>query len=112
MKRTICEKLMWSAMTPTIFEYIASEFQNIDLAGKKKEAKRIYLDMVKRTTFRLNSWAACYIEPVQSQRERNAVIFMSVKRDRSGINSFLYYQFACFLFCLCHRLFECIQRHA
>lgn len=28
MKRTICEKLMWSAMTPTIFEYIASEFQN------------------------------------------------------------------------------------
>lgn len=50
MKRTICEKLMWSAMTPTIFEYIASEFQNIDVAGKKKEAKRIYLDMVKRTS--------------------------------------------------------------
>jgi len=49
MKRTICEKLMWSAMTPTIFEYIASEFQNIDVAGKKKEAKRIYLEMVKRT---------------------------------------------------------------
>ena len=27
MKNTICEKLMWSAMTPAIFKYIAAQLQ-------------------------------------------------------------------------------------
>ena len=30
MKNTICEKLMWSAMTPAIFKYIAANCKNTD----------------------------------------------------------------------------------
>ncbi len=49
MKNTICEKLMWIAMTPTIFKYIAFEFQNEDVTEKKKRAHRLYKSMIERT---------------------------------------------------------------
>ena len=49
MKNTICEKLMWTAMTPTIFKYIASEFKDINIVEKKKKAHGLYKSMIKRT---------------------------------------------------------------
>lgn len=49
MKNTICEKMLWSAMTPTIFKYIAAEFPDTNISGTKKKARLIFKSMVKRT---------------------------------------------------------------
>lgn len=49
MKNTICEKLMWRAMIPTIFQYIAAEFKDIDIKEKKEKTHRLYKSMVERT---------------------------------------------------------------
>ena len=49
MRYTICEKIMWAAMTSAIFDYISSEFPNIDIKQKKKTAYHLYKDMLKRT---------------------------------------------------------------
>lgn len=37
MKNTICEKLMWSAMTPAIFKYIAANCKNTDIIHGEEE---------------------------------------------------------------------------
>lgn len=36
MRYTICEKLMWAAMTSAIFDYISSKFPNVNIKQKKK----------------------------------------------------------------------------
>lgn len=41
MKNTICEKLMWNAMTPTIFQYIEKNYKGIDIKQMKNDAKKI-----------------------------------------------------------------------
>ena len=40
MKNTICEKLMWSAMTPAIFKYIAANCKNTDTFRVKKKSRK------------------------------------------------------------------------
>ena len=42
MKNTICEKLMWSAMTPAIFKYIAAKENSDDLCGRWDRGHRFY----------------------------------------------------------------------
>ncbi len=49
MKNTICEKLMWTAMTPTIFGFIEKSISGTDVAMLKRSAKRKYKEMVLRT---------------------------------------------------------------
>ena len=49
MKNTICEKLMWSAMTPSIFKYIAAHCKNTDTSRVKKKSRKNFKDMLART---------------------------------------------------------------
>ena len=49
MKNTICEKLMWSAMTPAIFKYIAANCKNTDTFRVKKKSRKTFKDMLART---------------------------------------------------------------
>lgn len=49
MKNTVCEKLMWAAMTPTIFQHLAAQYPDLDLAQTRKQAHKLYLAMVRRT---------------------------------------------------------------
>ena len=49
MKNTICEKLMWSAMTPAIFKYIAAHCKNTDTSRVKKKSRKNFKDMLART---------------------------------------------------------------
>lgn len=49
MKNTICEKLMWSAMTPSIFKYIAAHCRNSDVSEVKKKSRKKLKDMLSRT---------------------------------------------------------------
>lgn len=49
MKKTICESILWRAMTPTIFRYIASEFRDVDVLESKKKSRQIYREMIGRT---------------------------------------------------------------
>ena len=49
MKNTICEKLMWSAMTPAIFKYIAANCKNMDTFRVKKKSRKNFKDMLERT---------------------------------------------------------------
>ena len=49
MKNTICEKLMWSAMTPAIFKYIAANCKNTDTFRVKKKSRKNFKDMLART---------------------------------------------------------------
>ena len=39
MKNTICEKLMWSAMTPAIVKYIEANCKNTDTFREKKKSR-------------------------------------------------------------------------
>lgn len=63
MKYTICETLMWHALTPTLFRWLEGQKQKWDIAGLKKKAKRIYVEMVARTpeigSLRNNSLRIC-----------------------------------------------------
>ena len=49
MKNTICEKLMWSVMTPAIFKYIAANCKNTDTFRVKKKSRKNFKDMLART---------------------------------------------------------------
>lgn len=49
MKNTICEKLMWSAMTPAIFKYIAAHYRDTDASKVKKKSHKNFKDMLART---------------------------------------------------------------
>ena len=40
MNKTFCERLIWCAMTPTIWKYFKIEFSNFDVAGVKRVAKK------------------------------------------------------------------------
>ena len=43
MKKTFCEKLIWHAMTPTIWKYLKNEFLNLNLIDIKKQQKKIII---------------------------------------------------------------------
>lgn len=49
MKNTICEKMMWSAMTPAIFKYIAVHCIDTDTSRVKKVSRKNFKDMLART---------------------------------------------------------------
>lgn len=49
MKYTICETLMWHVLTPTLFKWLKGQKPKWDVAGLKRKAKRIYIEMVART---------------------------------------------------------------
>ncbi|MCC8068420.1 MAG: L-2-amino-thiazoline-4-carboxylic acid hydrolase [Ruminococcus sp.] len=49
MKNTICEKLMWAAMTPTMFKFIYENCGEVDTSAVKKKARKNYKAMVERT---------------------------------------------------------------
>lgn len=50
MKYTYCETLMWHAMTPSMFRYLAEQKPAWEVEVLKKQAKRIYKEMVQRTS--------------------------------------------------------------
>lgn len=49
MKYTFCEKLMWHALTPTLFQWLKRREPGWDLPALKRESKRIFGEMVERT---------------------------------------------------------------
>lgn len=49
MKNTICEKMMWSVMTPAIFKYIAVHCRETDVSRVKKVSRKNFKDMLERT---------------------------------------------------------------
>lgn len=49
MKYTMCETLMWHALTPTLFRWLREQKPEWDVVGLKKQAKRVYIEMVART---------------------------------------------------------------
>ncbi len=49
MKNTICEKLMWFSITPTIFRFIRKNWMDLNISQIKKKSKHNYKDMIKRT---------------------------------------------------------------
>lgn len=49
MKYTYCETLMWHALTPAMFSYLAKREPAWNMAVMKKQAKNIYKEMVQRT---------------------------------------------------------------
>lgn len=63
MKYTMCETLMWHALTPTLFRWLGGQKPTWDSADLKKTAKRIYIEMVARTpeigSLRNNSLRIC-----------------------------------------------------
>ena len=79
MKNTICEKLMWLAMTPTIFKYINESYEDIDIKQVKDDAKRNYKAMVERTpdigSFTKNSLRVCLV---------GGIVWLSVYDSMNG----------------------------
>lgn len=63
MKYTMCETLMWHVITPTLFRWLGQREPKWDIAGLKKKAKRIYIEMTERTpeigSLRENSLRIC-----------------------------------------------------
>lgn len=63
MKYTMCETLMWHALTPTLFRWLREQKPKWDIIGLKKKAKHIYIEMVARTpeigSMRENSLRVC-----------------------------------------------------
>ena len=49
MRNTICEKLMWFSMTPTIFRFIRKNWTDLSISQIKRKSKRNYKEMIKRT---------------------------------------------------------------
>ena len=49
MKNSLCEKIMWYALSPTIFQFIKQYWKNIDIKNVKRISKNNYKDMIKRT---------------------------------------------------------------
>ncbi|MDO4331302.1 MAG: L-2-amino-thiazoline-4-carboxylic acid hydrolase [Eubacteriales bacterium] len=63
MKYTVCETLMWHALTPALFRWLGTQNPEWDIAGLKRKAKRIYIEMATRTpeigSLRNNSLRIC-----------------------------------------------------
>ncbi|MDO5424613.1 MAG: L-2-amino-thiazoline-4-carboxylic acid hydrolase [Eubacteriales bacterium] len=49
MKYTYCETMMWHAMTPAMFRFLAQREPAWDVKTLKKHAKQTYREMVRRT---------------------------------------------------------------
>lgn len=49
MKNSLCEKIMWYVLSPTIFQFIKQYWKDIDIKNVKRISKRNYKDMIKRT---------------------------------------------------------------
>ena len=48
MKNSLCEKIMWYVLSPTIFQFIKQYWKDIDIKSIKRLSKN-YKDMIKRT---------------------------------------------------------------
>lgn len=63
MKYSICETLMWNALTPTMFRWLQMREAETNIKDLKKRAKQVYKDMVRRTpeigSMRENSLRIC-----------------------------------------------------
>lgn len=49
MKNSVCEKIIWVALSPTIFKFIKQYWGDVDIKNVKKISKNNYKDMIKRT---------------------------------------------------------------
>lgn len=49
MKNSLCEKIMWYALSPTIFQFIKQYWKDIDIKNVKRISKNNYKDMIQRT---------------------------------------------------------------
>ncbi len=49
MKNSLCEKIMWYVLSPTIFQFIKQYWKDIDIKNVKRISKKNYKDMIKRT---------------------------------------------------------------
>jgi len=49
MNYTFCEKLMWAAMTPTIFKYIKSIYPTQDMNMLKTKSKKYFQKIIQQT---------------------------------------------------------------
>ena len=50
MKNSLCEKIMWYALSPTIFQFIKQYWKDIDIKNVKRISKNNYKDMIQRTS--------------------------------------------------------------
>ena len=48
MKNSLCEKIMWYVLSPTIFQFIKQYWKDIDIKNVKRISKKNYKDMIKR----------------------------------------------------------------
>ena len=49
MRNSLCEKIIWYALLPSIFKFIEQSWTDIDIKNSKNLSKSNYRDMVKRT---------------------------------------------------------------
>ena len=49
MKNSICEKMIWHALSPTIFRFIEQYWKDIDIKSIKRLSKDNYKAMISRT---------------------------------------------------------------
>ena len=49
MKISLCEKIMWYALSPTIFKFIEQYWEDIDIQSIKRLSKGNYKAMISRT---------------------------------------------------------------
>ena len=49
MKNSLCEKIIWYALSPTIFQFIKQYWKDIDIKNVKRISKNNYKDIIKRT---------------------------------------------------------------
>ena len=49
MRNSLCEKIVWYALSPSIFKFIEQSWTDIDIKNIKNLSKSNYRDMVKRT---------------------------------------------------------------
>ena len=49
MKNTLCEKIVWYGLSPTIFKFIKENWKEVDIRQIKKLSKQNYKNMIQRT---------------------------------------------------------------
>ncbi|ERJ84749.1 hypothetical protein HMPREF1987_00334 [Peptostreptococcaceae bacterium oral taxon 113 str. W5053] len=49
MRNSLCEKIIWAVLSPTIFQFIKQYWKDIDIKNVKRISKNNYKDMIKRT---------------------------------------------------------------
>ena len=49
MRNSLCEKIIWAVLSPTIFQFIKQYWKDIDIKNVKRISKKNYKDMIKRT---------------------------------------------------------------